>query len=68
MQLTYKGREAFNTAAGGCCSIALMLAIATVFALDIHNGFTKPVYVRSSETEFARYATNEDPFVMSTQN
>ena len=68
MQLTYKGHKAFNTAVGGCCSIALVLTIAIVFAHDIYNGITKPVYVSSSDTAFPRFATNEDPFIMSTQN
>lgn len=63
---TYKGKKAFTTMLGGCCSIVLVLAFLSFFISDAYHLSTSPEYTSSTSTTFARYSSNTEPFFMDT--
>lgn len=68
--LAFKGRRRFNTLAGGCLSLLIVLSFATYAAWSLNKMITKPVLVPSSEN-LDYFSPSDDlasAFNISTKN
>ena len=65
VQLSYKGRRAFSTAAGGCISLILVLSFLSYAAYTLHGNLMNPVLKSSDEFN---YTSLEEYFLVPTTN
>ena len=68
VSLTYKGMKQFNTLLGGCCSLLLILVLATYSAVTLHDLIAHPVLKNYSQHEFFSFASNTDMYNITTKN
>ena len=52
VQLSYKGRRAFNTATGGCISLLLVLSFLSYAAYTLHANLFNPELHSSQEFSY----------------
>lgn len=68
VHLTYKGRRSFKTVVGGCVSIIMILALISIFTLDIYQlAVAHPEFSNSSHKTFVSYTNNNETFKLDTK-
>ena len=66
VSLTYKGKKKFNTLAGGCCSLLLIVFFMTYGIWTLINAIMSPVLMSQTESYYQPRTENKDILNMTT--